>query len=417
MVMKTWPQRHSVSQGAYRLDGTGRSAGRGGLLLSSSESSLGTTASSQSSSPLVLIGPVSDDPSESVSAVNRALIGGLQERYGFLLQPAKRRLGLARQGRLNPVNVLYLIRQLVGWAWRLIRNRPAVAHYALNSGWAMEKSLAFLGFARCLAPCVVCHLHAGDFLRFWDSVPAWRQRLALRVIRRLDGLVVLSEGWKRALVETLGLPEDRVFVVHNPIDKDFEQAALAMPVERGQPIVLSLGVMDKAKGIWDILAAAQMLRRKATFVVAGPEREPDIHRRVRAFIEAHSLQDTVTMRGAVWGQEKVELFRQASILLLPSYFENFPLVVLEAAAAGLALVTTPVGAIPEFFEHGVSALFVEAGRPEQIADAIQQLVEHPEQRIRLAQAARQVFTTRLAREKIMADMDRVYQTILARPKR
>jgi len=366
----------------------------------------------------LLIGPIASDPTESVSAVNRALIKGLQTRYCFCGHRSDRYHGLTKQGRLNLVNLWYLAIQLSGWIGRLVRMRPALAHYALNSGWAMEKSLVFLGVARLMGAHTLAHLHAGKFVEFWSGLPTWRKWWALRVLRRLDGLVVLSEGWKRAIVQTLGLPEDRVFVVHNPIDKGFESAALEMPVERASPLVLCLGVMEKAKGIWDILTAADMLRArcKVQFVLAGPEREPDIHRKVKAFIDTHSLQETVCLRGVVWGQDKIELFRQASIFLLPSYFENFPLVVLEAAAAGCALVTTPVGAIPEFFEHGVSALFVEPGKPDQIAEAIQWLVEHPDERVRLGRAAREVFTTRLGRDRIMADMDRVYQAILSRPR-
>jgi glycosyltransferase involved in cell wall biosynthesis len=368
--------------------------------------------------PAVLLGPIANDPAESVSAVNRALIEGLGGNYAFLQAHADRRYGLARQARFNGWNVAYFLKHLLIWIWHLLRRQPNLAHYALASGWAMEKSLVFLAAARWMGAYTVAHLHGGAFLHFWDCLPTWRKWWALRVLRRLDGLVVLSEGWKRAIVQTLGLPEDRVFVVHNPIDKGFESAALEMPVERAAPLVLCLGVMEKAKGIWDILTAADMLRAqcKVQFVLAGPEREPDIHRKVKAFIDTHSLQETVCLRGVVWGQDKIELFRKASIFLLPSYFENFPLVVLEAAAAGSALVTTPVGAIPEFFEHGVSALFVEPGKPDQIAEAIQWLVEHPDERVRLGRAAREVFTTRLGRDKIMADMDRVYQAILSRPR-
>ena len=76
-------------------------------------------------------------------------------------------------------------------------------------------------------------------------------------------------------------------------------------------------------------------------------------------------------------------------MLLPSYIENFPLVVLEAAAAGQAIITTPVGAVPEFFEDGVSALFVDPGNPQQIANAIMRLLRNPGERRRLDHEARQ----------------------------
>lgn len=367
--------------------------------------------------PVVLIGPVCADPAESVSGVNQAFIAGLRGEYSFLVQRGDRRYGLTRQARLNLVNIAYVARQLPRWCWHLVRGRPKLAHYGLNSGWAMEKGLVFLQLARMAGARVIAHLHSGFFLDFWEELPAWRKRRAEQQLRRLNGLVVLSDGWRRAVLKKVGLPESRIFTVNNPIDEAFESAALSIPLAGNRPGVLSLGVMDQAKGAWDIMAAAKVICGKGHggFVLAGPEREPDIHRNLRGFIQSNALQESVQLRGSVWGEEKFELFRQTGIFLLPSHFENFPLVLLEAAAAGQAIVTTPVGAIPEFFEDGVSALFVQPGNVAQIVAAVTRLLEHPEDRYRLAAGAREVFNRRLARKRIMADMRRVYQTVLSRP--
>jgi glycosyltransferase involved in cell wall biosynthesis len=98
-------------------------------------------------------------------------------------------------------------------------------------------------------------------------------------------------------------------------------------------------------------------------------------------------------------------------LVLPSYYENFPLVLLEAAAAGLAIITTPVGATPEFFEDGVSALFVSPGDTKGLAEAIVSMIEDPERRMQLANEARKTFRARLGREKIMAALEEVYDQV------
>jgi glycosyltransferase involved in cell wall biosynthesis len=233
-------------------------------------------------------------------------------------------------------------------------------------------------------------------------------------LRGLDGLAVSSESWRAAVATHIGLPVDRLFVVYNPIKPDFEDAVLQFPIERPDAIVLSLGVMGRQKGILDLLAAAAEARQQRSFklAIAGPEREPNIRNAAQQFIAQRSLADTIEIKGSIGETEKLDLFRQASIFVLPSYFENLPLVVLEAAAAGHAIITTPVGAVPEFFEHGVSALFVEPGNTRQIAQAMVTLIEQPGERMRLAQAAREVFRSRLARARIMASLDRVYQQAL-----
>ena len=79
----------------------------------------------------------------------------------------------------------------------------------------------------------------------------------------------------------------------------------------------------------------------------------------------------------------------------------------------LAKVRKPVGAVPEFFEDGVSALFVQPGKPDQLAAALARLIEHPEERVRLGLAARQTFVSRLSRSQVMDSMHHVYQQVLA----
>jgi glycosyltransferase involved in cell wall biosynthesis len=363
----------------------------------------------------ILIGPLASDPTESVSGVNRAFIQGLSDRYTFIPLRADRTRGNTRQSRLNVFNLFYFVRQLCQWSMHLVRRRPHIAHYAISAGWAMEKGLMFMRLARLCKVKTLAHLHSGGFPDYWRSLPVWRRKNAARQFERLDGLVLASEWWRQEIARYLPLPPGKLFVVNNPIDAEFEKAALAMPPERPGNVILAMGVMGRAKGIFDILAAATIVAAtaKSTFKLAGAEREPNILRDAREYAAQNGLAQIVEINATVDDRKKLALFREASILLLPSHYENFPLTVVEAAAAGLAIVTTPVGAIPEFFQDGVSALFVQPGNSAQIAGALLMLLAQPSERQRLGEAARKVFCTRLARSRIMDSLDSVYRHILS----
>ncbi len=362
----------------------------------------------------ILIGPLSSDPTESVSCVNAAFIEGLENRHEFLALDATRTHGKTRQSMLNVINLFYFARQFSRWFAHLALRRPQLAHYAISSGWAMEKGLVLMKLARVFGAKTLGHLHSGEFIDHWEALPSWRKKLALREFLRLDGIVLTSQWWCEPIRELIPLPADRFFVVNNPIDAEFEEAALRMPIERETTTVLSLGTMGRDKGIMEALEGAQIAREHLRFrlELAGPERDPNIRQRVRQYIEQHSLFDTVNVTAGVRGEEKIRLFSEASIFLLPSYYENFPLVLIEAAAAGMAIVTTPVGAVPEFFKDGVSALFVEPRNAQQIADALLRLIQHPKERVRIGQAAREMFRTRLTRDRIMKSMDEAYCLVL-----
>jgi glycosyltransferase involved in cell wall biosynthesis len=98
--------------------------------------------------------------------------------------------------------------------------------------------------------------------------------------------------------------------------------------------------------------------------------------------------------------------------LLPSYFENFPLVVLEAAAAGLTIIATPVGATPEFFSDGKSIMFVRPKDSAQLADAMARVASNEPEAINLAQDARRIFVETLSRRRIAEALAGAYDAAL-----
>lgn len=368
----------------------------------------------QSVKTRILIGPITQDPTESVGAVNESLVSGLGGEFSFELHLATRKMGLDRQGGMNFLNLAYFFSHLTSWIRGMRRSRPDIAHYAITSHWNMEKCLMLLWLARLSGSKTIAHLHGGGFLDFWQALPARRKARALRELRNLDGFVTLSEGWRRAIIRDIGLAAERVHVVHNPIDPDFERHAPRFEAGRGGANVLCFGVMDRKKGVLDILEAAARLPvdSPAVFQLVGPEREPGIKAEVESRIIELGLQERVKILGPVFGERKIELFRDAALLLLPSYIENFPVSVIEAAAAGLPVVATRVGAIPEFFVDDVSALFVEAGNVDQITSAVSRLLEDGELRSRLARKARMVFTRSLMRDRVMGQMATVYNAVL-----
>src|SRR5205807_1120534 len=108
------------------------------------------------------------------------------------------------------------------WVFHLAAARPGVAHYNVGSGWAMEKGIAFLGLARGFGSRTVGHLHSGAFVDHWNALPKWRKNWARRQLRKLDAMVVLSDSWREAVAKHVGLSPEKLFVVNNPIDAEFE---------------------------------------------------------------------------------------------------------------------------------------------------------------------------------------------------
>jgi glycosyltransferase involved in cell wall biosynthesis len=365
----------------------------------------------------ILIGFLSNDKAESVSGITRVFIDGLGSRFDFIPLHADRNAGKTGQSRFNLVNGYYFVKHLLLWIMLLVRHRPAIAHYPVTSYWNLEKSLAFLRVARWFGARTIGHLHGGAFIEFWQTLSPVRKKLAAAEFRRMSGFIALSRGWRKNLIAASVIDEEKIFVVANPIDPVFEKSCLAMPVARGGNSMLALGVMDRQKGVFDLIEAASLVRERLRYpiLLVGPERQPGIYRQIRTELDRRGLADIIRIRPGVWGSDKTALFCGARVLLLPSYRENLPVVVIEAAAAGIPSIVSPVGAVPEYFSHEESALFVNPGDIEGLAGALVQMTENNEKRERLGNAARALFLKRLKRESALESLQRVYESILSPP--
>lgn len=366
--------------------------------------------------PIILIGSLTKENRGAIPTITNAFIEGLQKHFQFIPHYANRNYGKKRISNFNAVNIYYFTKHLMLWTYKLLIHRPDIAHYPITSYWNLEKSLIFLKVAKLCGCKTVGHLHGGAFLEFWSLLSSIRKAWALKRFKELNALIVLSNGWKNKISKNLGIEKKNIYVVHNPIDYRFEQAFSDIQYNRkGNRIkILSVGVMSKKKGVLEILEALKNVKNGYDFIteLVGPEREPDINMECRRIINNNALEKNVRIVGEKWGDEKTALYDEADIFLLPSYVENFPLVIIEAACAGLPIITTPVGAIPEFFEHDKSVLFVEPGNKKEIAAAILSLLKSHEKRIRLGHGARNVYLKKLSRRKILRHLDRVYQDLL-----
>ena len=100
---------------------------------------------------------------------------------------------------------------------------------------------------------------------------------------------------------------------------------------------------------------------------------PDLER----LAERLGIAARVSFLGAV-GQDRLrELYETASIFCLPSFAEGVPVVLMEAMAMGLPVVSTRITGIPELIEDGVGGLLVPPGRPDELADRLESLLTDP----------------------------------------
>lgn len=138
--------------------------------------------------------------------------------------------------------------------------------------------------------------------------------------------------------------------------------------------LLFLGRLSREKGFEDLLFALPRVLKQwpgAELFACGLGDLP----KYRDMCKAMAIRNNVHFLGWVEHEQKINLLGQADIFVLPSHNEGFPVCLLEAMAAGLPVVATNVGGIPDLVEPDKNGILVEAGKAVALADAIINLAD------------------------------------------
>jgi len=204
------------------------------------------------------------------------------------------------------------------------------------------------------------------------------------------------------LREVRRIPATRLTRHHSGVEAPFTEAGARIQT-RSMKAILFMGNWIERKGIHDIIPAVTAAldhHPDATFTVAGcncsgETMMPGFPERLRERIQVIPHVPDV--------ESLIRIYSQHAIMLLPSYFEGHPLVMVEAAAMGLAIITTPVCGMLDFITDNVSGLFAPVGDSVGLGRALDRLLQEPETAKRLGDKAREVaksHTWESAAEKI-----------------
>lgn len=260
----------------------------------------------------------------------------------------------------------------------------------------LESSETGALFLSRIAPLVI-RIHGSELaFRTYAGMPLdfsvrWNDSLEAQSSQRAIAITAPSQFQAREIISQRGWPADRVRVVPNPISATILKASLRFEKNGGsEPMVLYTGRLAPVKGIETLLAAAKIVHERnpdITFVLAGPWQMPRPPKHYGLEINRKSAHG-VQWVGAREQSELIDLYKRASLFVMPSYYESFGISVVEAMAFGLPVVCTHAGALPEIVQDRLTGRVVIPGDPAALALGISQSLDHFEEHNRMAEAAR-----------------------------
>jgi glycosyltransferase involved in cell wall biosynthesis len=213
-----------------------------------------------------------------------------------------------------------------------------------------------------------------------------------------------SRYMRQTLLEN-GYSPERVLHVPNFVDSSRIQPT---PGE-GTP-ALYVGRLSPEKGIPTLLKAIRGLERPLHIVGGGPLRNA-----LEQEAREQGLQDLVRFKGHLSGDALADEYRRAAFVVVPSeWYENAPMVVLEAFAHGKAVVGADIGGIPELVAPDRTGLLFPPGDAEALREAMLRLWKDPESRRAMGQAARGRVEHEFSPETHLQTLERIYEDCLCR---
>ena len=253
-----------------------------------------------------------------------------------------------------------------------------------------------------------------DLGHLWWYTP-FRTRV-IRLIHRLATAVTANSNAVRDfVVREFNVPEHRVLVIYNGVDVDRfasarrSRADLFPGIAEHDPLIAVLANMHSdVKGHHDLIDAAKSLRvshPNARFVLIGDGEE-------RQRIETHVREAQVSNMFLFLGKRKdiPGLLACCDLSVLASHAEGFPNAVLESMAAGLPVIATSVGGVPEIIEDGTNGVLVPAKAPALIAEAIHELLSRPTLASAVAAAGQEWVRSHYSFEQSLSELRRLYRT-------
>ena len=304
---------------------------------------------------------------------------------------------------------LYFVRDLCRLIRALVRVRPDAALVHAASSPSFLRDWVFMVTARLAGAKVVCHYHGTLHARFPSGETRSGRAIGRLLMSAAHRVIVLGPTYQREMGKAW--KRDDLFWAPNMADvalfRDRSAHTPAPWLTPGERAVLFVGRLSAPKGLYDLFdAIPRVIARhpEARFVLVGVAENDALEGVIRAQAERRGITPRVTFLGSLEGREKAAAFVTSQMIVVPSWTEGFPLVIPEAMAAGLPIVATAVGAIPDFVEDGKDGFLVAPRNPPQLADRICRLLDEEGLRRRISERVREraprEFTIELACGKV-----------------
>ena len=298
----------------------------------------------------------------------------------------------------------------------LMTKRPDLVHInsSLNSGAFWRDALYILS-CKIWRRRILLQLHGGYLKEFVDTHPSVLVPIIRWILCMPEKVAVLSKLQKHPF-KTFYL-NSHISVIPNMIrHTEYRLNSNSRNVSRLPDkkviVVFIASHLTEEKGVMEFLQAAVLLNRRKGglhfVIVGGGEKESEMRR----FCRDNHMEEQTSFMGFVNKKQVIRILNASDIFVLPSYSEGFPMVILEAMAAGLPIVATKVGAVPEIIEEGSNGFLVRIKDANDLYHKVSVLVGNKNLRLKMGKKNMSQVAERYSIDSVAKIFDEIYRDLL-----
>ncbi len=317
---------------------------------------------------------------------------GKEGLYQYLPELA-RKIGAYAEAQGNPYDLVHSHYWLSCWVGQILKARWRVPHLIMFHTLAEAKVAA------------------------GGREPPHRLQAERRIAQEADRIVCASHHEAEILARLYHVPMERMVVIpcgvdtglFRPLPQEMARRLLGLP--QGRPILLFVGRLEPLKGLDTLMQALALLPPSVLLLVVGGEEDHESRRSLRDLAHSLGVEERVVFQPAVPHPTLPLWYNAADICIIPSLYETFGMVALEAMACGLPVVATRVGGLQETIVDGISGVLFWPPRADVLASRLAELLADEELRRRLGREARRRAQA-YAWERVATQVEALYRQLL-----
>ena len=258
---------------------------------------------------------------------------------------------------------------------------------------------------------IILHLHGGAYDKFYYSLNSSEQNKVFKLWEKADDVIVLSKEWQDFVFRVFEGKIKNISIINNAV----KQVKIDnINLKENLLSFIFLGRITKEKGIYEICDATKELIFKypSIKIYIGGVGEEMVN--LQNYIEKNNLQKNIELLGWIKDEEQMKYYNKVATLILPSYYEGLPMVVLEAMAKGKNIIATNVGAIPEVI-NDKNGIIIKAKDVQMLKKAMEHTINNNINGLTIEEVSKN--NIKLIREKYSLDIfikkvNEIYQKAL-----